>query len=230
VASPRAVEEASVVEQELRTVSGAFDEVRRAIDAAGDARDEELEAALRQVSAITAEALLRSSASSSPSAIVTDAVTRLTNEKAERLARVLTTLAEDSRRVLSKCARALELPEPATDDEWTTLMRELPQVDVGEVTIRVRLPLLGAFVRRVATSRVHQTIEGQAGAQLRGALETHAKLLRNWGLRVLTRLRQQFDAQAQIYRAQLGGAQPESGDARDAAQALRELEALAGAN
>jgi GTP-binding protein EngB required for normal cell division len=221
--------EKTVTEQELRRVSGQFDEVRRAIDAVGDARDDDIDAALHEVSKITAEALLQPAPSASPS-VVTEAVARIANDKAERLARVLTTLAEAIRQVLSKTALALDLPEPAGDDEWTTLMRELPQVDVGDMAIQVRLPLLGAFGRRVAVSRVHQAIEAQAGAHLRGALETHAKLLRSWGLRVLTRLRQQFDAQAQIYRAQLGSAPPESGDARGAAQALRELEALAGAN
>lgn len=224
-ASQDGAEDISAVEQELRTVSGAFDDVRRAINAVGDARHEEIEGALRQTSVIVAETLLGSPPRPSRAAMVTDAVTRVTNDRAERLARVLTTLADNSRGILARSAQALGLPEPATDGEWTTLMRELPQADVGVLEIRLRLPKLGVLGRRMAAARVHQAIQAQAGAQLRRALETHAKLLRSWGLRVLTRLRQQFDAQAQIYRAQLSDSRPEG----DAVQALRELEMLAGA-
>jgi GTP-binding protein EngB required for normal cell division len=229
MAGSRPTVESEQVDQELRTVSGAFDEVRRAIDAAGDARDDEIETALRATAALVAEQLLGQPASSPPTALVKDALVRITSEKAERLARVLTTLAEDSRRVLAKTAGALDLPEPATDDEWTTLMRELPQVDPGSLTIQFTLPLLGALGRRVANARIYQAIHAQAGAHLQGVLETHARLLRSWGLRVLTRLRQQFDAQAQIYRAQLAGSSSGDLPGADADRALRELEALPGA-
>jgi hypothetical protein len=221
--------ESATVEQELRTASGAFDEVRRAVDAIGDTQYADLESALRRSSVIVAETLLSSPTLSSPSAVVTGALIRVSGEQAEQLARVLAALADDSRRILAKSARALNLPEPATDDEWTTLLRELPQLDVGDLVIELRLPMLSALGRRVANARVYQSLRRQAGLQIGGTLETHARLLRSWGLRVLARLRQQFDAQAQIYRAQLGGGSPTGAPARDTERALHELEALAGA-
>jgi GTP-binding protein EngB required for normal cell division len=212
------------IEQQLRTASGAFDDVRQAIDAIGDVRDVDVEAALRRIAAIVVHARLTQPAPSPAATMVTQALTAVSNDTAERLTRVLTTLADGSRQALIDAARALGLPDPATDDEWTSLMRELPQADPGTLVVQLRLPFLGLLGRRVATARIRGAVRAQVGAQITGALDTHARLLRSWGARALTRLRQQFDAQAQIYRAQLAGAL--AGPSVDAGteRALQELQ------
>jgi GTP-binding protein EngB required for normal cell division len=218
------VADASKIEQQLRTASGAFDDVRRAIDILGDVRDIDVETTIRRIAAIVTDTLLTEPASGPAATMVAHALVTVSNDTAQRLTRMLATLADNSRRALTDAAHALDLPDPATDDEWRSLMRELPQADPGPLAVQLRLPLLGLFGRRVATARVRGALRTQVGAQIGGALETHARLLRSWGARALTRLRQQFDAQAQIYRAQLAGAL--AGPSIDAGteRALQELQ------
>ena len=215
------------VEQALRNASGTFDEVRGVIDALGDIRSDEMDKALRRATSEVADRLLSGSSPKPAAALIADALTSGASEKAERVARVLISAAESSRAVLAKTAETLNLPEPAADEEWTTLMRELPQIDPGELALDLQLPMLGALGRRVARARVYRALTDETRAQLVGALETHARLLRSWGLRVLSRLRRQFDVQAQVYRARMAGSPSVGSSGADAERALHELEGLA---
>lgn len=210
------------VEQELRAASGAFDTARRAIDQEGFVSDQRFDDALGVIVGSVADALLAGTTADATT-LVTDGLVRAARQRAEAIASALTTLAGTVRVALTNAAKVLDLPEPTTGDEWASLMRELPQIDPGAIHASFTLPLLGAFGRRAAHARVRRAIEEQADAAVRTALDTHSRLLRSWGLRVFTHLRQQFDAQAQIYRAQLSGAAGRSSD--DAvATALREIE------
>ncbi len=211
------------VEHALRTASGAFDEVRRAIDALGDLDGPEIDAALRRVAGDVTTRLLDPSEKPPAASLVSEALTRARQKKAERLTRALASLADQARQALTRTAAALAQPEPASDDEWNALARELPQIDPGALSIALSLPLLGLLGSRVARARVHRAVMRDAGSQLRSALDTHARLLRRWGFRTLERLRQQFDAQAQVYRAQLAGSPVAESSGAGAEHALREL-------
>ncbi len=214
---------ASAVEHELRAASGAFDETQRAVQATGDVREAELDAMLRHIAADVADAVLASPGSPPDGHLVVDQLTHAAVEKAERLTGALAALQTRARDVLAKSAAALRLPEPTSGEDWAEIFRELPQIDPGPITVSLRLPLLGALGPRVARARMRHAIERRTGPQLRAALETHARLLRSWGLRVLDRLRRQFDGQAQVYRAQLAGSTATGSSDESAERALREL-------
>jgi len=223
---PARAAESAKVEQALREASGQFDEVRRVIDAVGDVSRADVDRVLRETATDVVARLRAGDARTRAQSLVSDALTRIAGEQAEGLARALTTLAENSRRILTRAAQALDLPEPSSDDEWAALLRELPPIDAGPLEMDLRRPLLGVFGRGVANARMYRVIAGAAGPQIAAAIETHARLLRSWGLRVLGRLRQQFDVQAQVYRTQLSGATSRPLADAGAARALEKLKAL----
>ena len=194
----------AIVERDLRATSGGFDDARRAIDEGGDVRREEPDAALHEIAAALVEAGLNGATPADTT--VQDTLTHIGAAKAERIARLLQTLAADAQRVLATTASALGLPEPSTDDEWQSLLRGLPQIDVGTLTVDLRLPMIGALGHDVARVRVYRALRAQIAEGVAAAIDGHAKLLRSWGLGALARLRQQFDVQAQIYRARLADA------------------------
>jgi hypothetical protein len=221
-AAPSGASDTARVEQELRAASGAFDTARRTIDQEGFVSEQRFEDALAVIVDHVTDALLAGTTADAAT-LVTDGLVRAARQRADAVASALTTLASTVRLALTNAAKVLALPEPTTGDEWASLMRELPQIDPGAIHASFTLPLLGAFGRRAAHMRVRRAIEEQADVALRAALDTHSRLLRSWGTRVFTHLRQQFDAQAQIYRAQLSGAAGRSSDDAVAA-ALREIE------
>lgn len=210
-------------ERALRDASGTFEEARSAINVLGDVRSDEFHAALRRVARDVTDRLLDDPGAPPAIALVLNALTRVAGEKAERLTRVLTSLAGHVREALARTASTLSLPEPASGDEWDAVLRELPQIDPGYLILDLRLPLRGLFGRRVAAARMYHALLKQAGSQIGGALETHARLLRSWGLRALDRLRQQFDVQAQVYRAQLAGSSAAATTNEGGERALRDL-------
>jgi hypothetical protein len=219
----------SQVEEGLRLAAGAFDTVRRVVDALGDFRDADADAAIRQAAAALVDVPKADDSSHPPAGVVRDALAAASNQSARQVIRAFGTLTEDSRRALGTAARALGLPEPATDGEWASLLRELPQLDVGTLAIARRLPLLRALGRRVAVARVSRALRTQVGWQITQGLKAHAQLLRVWGNRVLTRLRELFEAQAQIYRVQLAGTPATGAENANVAAALREVETLSAA-
>ena len=158
--------------------------------------------------------------------IVARVLATIGTERSDALARTLSRLANQSRQALATAARALELPQPATDEEWTSIMRDLPQLDPGPLTLDLHPVGLNALGRRVAAARIRSALRSQIGAQIASALETHGHVLRDWGLRRLARLRQQFDTQAQIYRAQLTAPPAEATNPTGIEKALRDLDAL----
>ncbi len=211
------------IEEALRMAAAAFDDVRHAIDALDTVPSSEADRALRQLGERVAAGLSQSP--DQPAApVVERALMVIGAERSDALARALSTLSDQVRQTLRTAARSLSLPEPATDDEWTSIMRELPRLDPGPLEIRLHLFGLNALGRRVAAARVTAALRAQAGERIVGALETHGRLLRHWGLRTLGRLRHQFDTQAQIYRVQLGGVPVGAADAGRAEAALRRLE------
>jgi GTP-binding protein EngB required for normal cell division len=210
-------------EQALRGASGTFEDVRSAINVLADVRRDEIHAALRRVACDVTDRLLDAPEAPPAIALVLNALNNVAGERADRLTRLLTSLAEHVRQALARTASTLSLPEPASGDEWNAVVRELPQIDAGYLVLDLRLPLLGLFGRRMAAARMYQALLKQAGSQIGGALETHARLLRSWGLRALDRLRQQFDAQAQVYRAHLAGSSGAATSDEGAERALRDL-------
>jgi small GTP-binding protein len=218
--------EAAGVEDALRQAAGAFEEVRRAIDALDRVQASDVARATKRAAEIVADALLEGATNEPAESLVARVLGTIGAERSDALARLLSTLGDQSRQALTTAAHALHLPQPATDDEWTSIMRELPRLDPGPLTLKLRLVGLNALGRRVAVARVASVLRAQMGTQLPDALETHGHVLRHWGLRAVGRLRQQFETQAQIYRAQLAAAPAETADQAGVEDALRLLEAL----
>ncbi len=127
-------------------------------------------------------------------------------ERAERVRGVLTALAETAAEVLTRTAAALQMPEPAGAEDWNRLVREMPQLDPGPLDADLRVPLLFAFGRRVAAVRLRGALERRVGRQVAEALATHGLVLRAWANQVQAQLRQQFEAQAQVYRSHVAAA------------------------
>ncbi len=213
------------IEGTLRQAAGAFEDARHAIDALDIVQTSDVTRVTKRAADMITEALL-DGAVAEPATLVARVLDAIGAERSDALARALSTLSDQSQHALTAAARALNLPQPATDEEWASIMRDLPRLDPGPVALQLRLVGLSMFGRRVASARVAGALRAQIGPQLASALETHGHVLRHWGLRVLTRVRQQFDLQAQVYRAQLAEVPAERTSEASAEEALRQLEAL----
>ncbi len=218
--------ETAVVEDVLRKAAGAFEDVRHAVDALDRVEALDVRRATTRAADIVTKRLLERGAEEPGAALVARALATIGAERSEAVARALSSLAEQSRQALTTAARMLNLPQPATDDEWTTIMRELPRLDPGPMTLNLHFVGLGVLGRRIATARVASAMRAHVGQHIANALETHGRVLRHWGIRALGRLRQQFDSQAQIYRAQLTAVPADKTNEARAVDMLRELHAL----
>jgi predicted GTPase len=98
-------------------------------------------------------------------------------------------------------AKALQLTPP-THDEFGVLVRNLPRFSVpkADLPISSKLKLLGS---RFAEIQVRSRLHKQYGNALSKALYAYAGQLETWSRSVLRDIEHQFEAHADIYRAQL---------------------------
>jgi hypothetical protein len=107
------------------------------------------------------------------------------------------------RAALTAAARALGQPESTSADEWAALMREMPAFEIGELRVEPKVFLRKMLGSSSGHARMRKAIEAQVGPAITEAINAHGQALYAWSQRTLARVRQQFDADAEIYRAQL---------------------------
>jgi hypothetical protein len=216
------------IEAALRKAAGAFEDVRLVCETVRDPSKRVVFEALELAAERATKALdLPASHAGGVSKAVRDAVTEVGVERADDIRRPLGTLMGKLRATLGETALALGMPEPATADEWAQLLREMPAFAFEERPIDANVFLRKVFGSRAGHVRMRKAIDAQAGDRITEALNAHGVALHAWAQRALARVQQQFDAQAEMYRAQLS--QPMGRAASDtAADIERALAELAG--
>jgi hypothetical protein len=196
--------DAAAIETELRKAAGAFEDVRKLCDPLRDPSPRVVFEALELAAERAIKAL--DFPESHPGGLarsVEAAVRQVGVDRAEDIRPAINQLITKVRAALGAAAGALGLPEPASADEWAALRREMPAFEIGTLAVEPKLFLRKALGSSAGHARMRRAIETQVGDRISASLNAHGLALYGWSQQVLARVRQQFDAQAEIYRAQL---------------------------
>jgi len=203
--SPKKVEQLRVVEAELRQAIGRLEEMKKI--ARGVANN--LEYAGPQFVRIAAAALVEAwsvqgAGEGAAGEIVGNAVTRAVEEQTETLRQRMDTLALKLHETLRAAAKVLEIEDVPAQQEFSSVMREMPAFDPGQIRIRLGRPVvLSLLGRKALRSLVTKQLAGLIGDQVTRALFAYHALLYDWSDRTLGQIQRRFDAYANSYRAQV---------------------------
>jgi GTP-binding protein EngB required for normal cell division len=224
-------EQLRVVEAELRQASGRLEEMK---NTARRVTDELEYSSSRKMLQIAGAHLVESwslpgTDEKPASEVVSYAVTRTVQEQTEALRRRMDVLAHKLYETLQSAAKILEISDVPAEDEFASVLREMPAFDLGQLTFRLRrrtlLTLLG---RKMSESFVTKRLAGLMGVQLARSLSVYRTLLYDWSERTLGKVQRRFDAYANSYRAQveslLGNQEMQTGKDEDSIR--RDLESL----
>jgi hypothetical protein len=114
----------------------------------------------------------------------------------------LTTLAGILSNTLESVAKRLRLPPP-NQEELAGCIREMPRSESPRAVLRVGRST-AMFGTRWAVKRIAGRLQKLIGNALSIALLAHARQLEVWSFSAIAKLEHQFEAHADVYRAQLG--------------------------
>jgi GTP-binding protein EngB required for normal cell division len=200
------VEQLRVIETELRHAGGQLEEMKKTARLVAD----ELEyAGSRKIFRMAAASLVESwslpdSDEKPSSEIVSNAVVRMVREQTEALRRQMDALADKLHETLGSAAKVLEITDVPAAEEFSSVLREMPAFDLGQLRVRLRRPVLRTlWGRKLSESFVAKRIAGLAGDRVRRSLSAYRALLCDWSERTLGQVQRRFDAYANSYRAQV---------------------------
>ena len=200
------VEQLRVIEAELRQASGRLEEMKKTARLVAD----ELEYAgsrkiLRMAAASLVESWSLPDSDEIPSSeIVSNAVARMVREQTEALRRQMDALADKLHETLGTAAEVLEITDVPAAEEFSSVLREMPAFDLGQLRFRLRRPVLLTLLgRKLSESFVAKRITSLVGDRVRRSLSAYRALLYDWSVRTLGQVQRRFDAYANSYRAQV---------------------------
>jgi hypothetical protein len=163
------------------------------------------------------------------SEIVTSAITRTVQEQTEALRRRMDVLAHKLTETLQSAAKVLDMSDVPAEEEFASVLREMPVFDLGQLTFSLRRPALLTLVgRKMSESFVTKRLTALIGTQLTRSLSAYHALLCDWSERTLGQVQRRFDAYANSYRAQaerlLGNQEMRTGQDEDSIR--QDLESL----
>lgn len=216
----------SAIETDMRKAAGGFEDVRKLCDPLRDPSPRVVFEALELAAERATKVLDYPEAHPAGlSVAVQAAVTQVAVDRADDIRGPMGTLIGRLRAALTAAARALGQPESSSAEEWAGLIREMPAFEISELRVEPRVFLRKMLGSSSGHARMRKAIEAQAGGAITEALNAHGQALYAWSQRTLTRVRQQFDADAEVYRTQLS--QPAgASQAADAEEIARELSNL----
>jgi GTP-binding protein EngB required for normal cell division len=200
------IEQLRMVEGELRQASGRLEEMKKVarrvadeVEYAGSGR------VLQIAGAYLVESWSLPGTDEKPSSeIVSDAVTRAIQEQTEALRRRMDVLAHKLHETLQSTAKVLETSDVPAEEEFSSVLREMPAFDLGQFTFRLRRPvLLTLWGRRLSESFITRRLAKLIGTHLARSLSAYRALLYDWSERTLGQVQRRFDAYANSYRAQV---------------------------
>jgi len=136
-------------------------------------------------------------------AIVTGAITGVAAEKARLVFGTLEALAKDLAQALHAAAQALDQQDVPTGDELSTVLKEMPRIDLGTLELEVRLSFWVNLWKAMARRQIESRLRNQIGATVSEAFSSYGRMLEAWSRRMLAELQGRFDAHADTYRAYL---------------------------
>jgi GTP-binding protein EngB required for normal cell division len=200
--APVAIDPAPI-EAELRRTAALFEDVRKVCEAQRDPPQLVLTEALDLAAERAGTALdYPHSMPGGPATAVRAAFAQVASDNADDVRRPLGVLIEKVRATLTSASRAAGVPESTAAADWNRLMREMPPFVIDEVNVELRVALRNVLGKGVAHARLRSAIAAQTGDRIERALRAHSLALHEWSLRVWSRVRDEFHAQAGVIRAQ----------------------------
>lgn len=219
--------DAQLLESGLRRATAQFEAIRPLLLKAEEEIRARVEPAFQHAANAVTGAWQRKE-SADASMALRQSVDAEVRDVTNRIRDQLTRLARQANAVLRHTAEVLQVPDAPSATEFEELIRDMPVLELGPITVDVSPSMLrrflGAGAVRAAAAR---QMRRHTGAQVARALETYSALFREWSSGVVAQVRHRFDAYAGAYRAQidrsLGGSQLSS---EEAAVIGRDLETL----
>ena len=201
--SPQRVELLRGAEKELRQANGELEELRKAAREVSDRIERLSLAAARKASASLVASWKSNANETNVSQVVSKAVRETVEDWTGRLQRAIASLAHDLHQTLEATAQVLEMKDAPSEEEFASLLREMPAFDVGNLDLPMTRPgLLLLMGRKLPESVIAGRITRLIGPALSRSLSAYRALLADWAERTLTQMQRRFDAHANSYRAQ----------------------------
>ena len=192
-----------VLDADLRKTTARFEEASEASNRIADS----LPALEQRVFARAAQRLVsldsKKQGGTEPAPVVCTAAMEAVQEQAATLQQTLGTLADELVKELDAVAQSLDAPNRPSDEEFRSLVREMPVLELGSVQVAAaRRALTGWLGERLATQLLAWWLTKQLRPQMATALTAYGRLLHNWSSGVLGQMHRRFAAYADAYRAQ----------------------------
>jgi GTP-binding protein EngB required for normal cell division/ABC-type transporter Mla subunit MlaD len=201
--SPQNIEHLREVEKELRQASGKLEEVKKIARQISDEIDVLSRKAIRKAAASVVESWQAPGRQQDAREVVVASLTQTVEEKTEMLRRFMAALAHELHDSLASAAKALDMKDGPSEEEFSSLLREMPAFDLGELRFSMKRPsVVLLFGRSVSESVVANRLTKAIAPQLSSSLSAYRALLHDWAERTLTQVQRRFDAYANSYRAQ----------------------------
>ncbi len=201
--SPQRVELLRGAEKELRQANGELEELRKAAREVSNRIERLSQPAARRASVSLVASWKSNANETNVSQVVSEAVSKTVEDWTGRLQRAIGSLAHDLHQTLEATAQVLEMKDAPSEEEFASLLREMPAFDVGNLDLPLTRPgLLLLMGRKLSESVMAGRITKLIGPALSRSLSAYRALLADWAERTLTQMQRRFDAHANSYRAQ----------------------------
>ncbi len=190
-------------ETQLRRASGEFDQVKEFCFRACYEAGERAEIALERAAAEIVRAWSRREAPGGETGLVIGRLAGTASEAANEVFARLQELARNLAQALTAAARAVAAEDAPEPEELLSLVKEMPQPDLGTVEIEIRRDFLSVLGKRIMEARVRRKLRQQIGQRAREAYRSYGRMLEAWSRKTLSELHRHFDAYGDRYRAQL---------------------------
>jgi GTP-binding protein EngB required for normal cell division len=136
--------------------------------------------------------------------LVLDAVNQTVQEQAKVLHDLLGSLGHELYQRLCSTADTLKLADAPAAEEFSGLLREMPVLDLGQITLRLDRPAIALLLgRSFAERRIANKLAGSIGPEILRALAAYRQLAYDWSEKTVVQIQRRFDAYANGYRAQV---------------------------
>ncbi|HLJ51141.1 MAG TPA: dynamin family protein [Bryobacteraceae bacterium] len=189
-------------EKALRSVAGQISETeKKCYELTDDLRNIGPEVAIEQAELELAR-ISAQIASSRIAETVREALKALAAEQAAAVHQCLVGLAQDLSEAMRKAGQVLHETNGLEPDKFAATFRELPQIDLSRVDVKVERPGIVLFARRIFLYRAKRQLKTQA-TEIEAAFTSYARLLQAWARSSLKKITEIFESHAGPERAQL---------------------------
>lgn len=201
---PKKVEQLRDVEKELRQASGKIEEMKKIARKLTDDIERLSVPAIRNAAASLVQRWnAKDDGTKSLKEAVLDSINGTVRKKAEALRALIDRLCHELSGSLQTSAQILEMADAPPDQEFSSMLRDMPSFEPGDPSFRLRRPLAFFLMgQRVSEYIAANRLTNSMGRQISRCLSAYRVLLSDWAGNILTQIQRRFDAYANSYRAQ----------------------------